>query len=391
LECFLFSIRFARSAILSLIAPRRAFRSASHGALNNASRKPAGEPGGEVDLNQPSTERRRSERVSESLPLIVRGIDLLGQPFEERTTTLAFNLHGCRYTSKHHLPRNTWVTLDLPQGVAQAVTQANAGTNASANSTGDSRTTLRARVAWVQRPHSIRDFFQIAVELESPANIWGSDAAEWNSAAAATPESETLHARSILRFGEPSATDIATGNLGNFMDQFKTEAKIDSQETYETAEPAQELARETVQQVEAAPAADNPLLRELRAELDRQAKDAVLAAAEQAREEVLQTAAATVRERASSAEELFAKWKSEIEKLQAGACEEFFAQVAAKQDEALGALQSGFDEKFGQARELLGEIARQAEALRAESGNAQEATSQVARALLQLEMADTAR
>ena len=130
-------------------------------------------------MNQPSTERRRSERLSESLPLIVRGIDLLGQPFEERTTTLAFNLHGCRYTSKHHLPRNTWVTLDLPQGMpqgqAQGSTQANAGTNAGADARGNSRIPLRARVAWVQRPHSIRDFFQIAVELESPANIWGTD------------------------------------------------------------------------------------------------------------------------------------------------------------------------------------------------------------------------
>ena len=65
--------------------------------------------------------------------------------------------------------------------------------------------------------------------------------------------------------------------------------------------------------------------------------------------------------------------------------------MAAKQDEALGTLKSGFEEKFGQARELLGEITRQAEALRAESGNAQEATSQMARALLQLEAADAAR
>jgi hypothetical protein len=393
---FLFSIRLARSAILSLIASRRAFRSASHGALNNASRKPAGEPGGEVDLNQPSTERRRSERVSESLPLIVRGIDLLGQPFEERTTTLAFNLHGCRYTSKHHLPRNTWVTLDLPAGVAQNVAHANAATNANADSTGNSRPTLRARVAWVQRPHSIRDFFQIAVELESPANIWGTDAAEWNSAAAAIPESVALPERSIPRFSEQPATEGAAGNFGNFMDQFKTEAstetRTDSQETHTAHEPAQELALEAAPQSEAAaPSVDNPLLRELRAELDRQAKDAVLAAAEQAREEVLQTAAATVRERANSAEELFRKWKSEIEKMQAGAREEFFAQVAAKQDEALGALKSGFDEKFGQARELLDEIARQAETLRAESGNAQEATSQVARVLLQLESADAAR
>src|SRR5580693_4443972 len=206
---FLCSIRPARSAILSLIASRSASRSASHGALNSASRKPSGEIGGEVDLNQPSTERRRSERLSESLPLIVRGIDLLGQPFEERTTTLAFNLHGCRYTSKHHLPRNTWVTLDLPRGaahgashaVAQGVAQANAGTSAGADATGNSRTTLRARVAWVQRPHSIRDFFQIAVELESPANIWGTGAAEWNSAAASL-ESANPPARSIPRFSE---------------------------------------------------------------------------------------------------------------------------------------------------------------------------------------------
>jgi hypothetical protein len=352
-------------------------------------------------LNQPSTERRRSERLSESLPLIVRGIDLLGQPFEERTSTLAFNLHGCRYTSKHHLPRNTWVTLDLPtaaahgasHAVAQGVAQANAGTSAGADPAGNSRTTLRARVAWVQRPHSIRDFFQIAVELESPANIWGTGAAEWNSAPAASLESANPPARSIPRFSERPETNATAGDIGNSMDHSKTEVKFDSREIHVVAAPAaaHEPGQEAMLQAAAAPAADSPLLRELRAELDRQAKDAVLAAAEQAREEVLQTAAASARARTSSAEELFTKWKSEIEKLQAGAREEFFAQVSAKRDEALGTLKSGFDEQFGQARELLGEITRQAEALRAESGNAQEATSQMARALLQLEAADAAR
>ena len=342
-------------------------------------------------MSQPSTERRRSERVSESLPLIVRGIDLLGQPFEERTTTLAFNLHGCRYTSKHHLPRNTWVTLDLPQGVAHAI----AGSGGNADATGNSRTTLRARVAWVQRPHSIRDFFQIAVELESPANIWGTaTAAEWNSATVSL-ESANPTARSIPRFSERPETNTTAGDIGNFMDHLNTGSKIDSHEIHAVAAPAlaptHEPGIEAMQPTGVAPAADSPLLRELRAELDRQAKDAVLAAAEQAREEVLQTAAASARERTSSAEELFAKWKSEIEKLQAGAREEFFAQVAAKQDEALDTLKSGFEEQFGQARELLGEITRQAEVLRAESGNAQEAASQVARALLQLEAADAAR
>ena len=116
----------------------------------------------DVESNQASTQRRRSERISKSVPLIVRGIDLLGQPFEERTSTLALNLNGCRYSSKHHLPKNTWVTLELPQGAQ--------------------RRNLRARVAWIQRPHSVREFFQIAVELESPANIWGIETppADWN-------------------------------------------------------------------------------------------------------------------------------------------------------------------------------------------------------------------
>lgn len=317
---------------------------------------------------------------------------MLGQPFEERTTTLTFNLHGCRYTSKHHLPRNTWVTLDLPHVAAHGVAQTNTGSG-GADAPGNARTTLRARVAWVQRPHSIRDFFQIAVELESPANIWGTGPSEWNNAAAASVESANPPVRSVPRFSERPETNIKAGGIGNSMEHFNTEAKFDSREPQAAAvpAPAHELAREAMHQAEASPMADIPLLRELRAELDRQAKDAVLAAAEEAREEVLQTAAATARERTSSAEELFAKWKSEIEKMQAGARDEFFAQVAAKQDEALGALKSGFEERFGQARELLDEITRQGEALRAASGNAQEATSQVARALLQLESADAAR
>ena len=334
-------------------------------------------------MNQPSTERRRSERVPESVPLVVRGIDLLGQPFEERTTTLAFNLHGCRYTSKHHLPRNTWVTLEIPQSVAQGVAQGVAP--------GNSRSALRARVAWVQRPHSIRDFFQIAVELESPANIWGHGGADWTGAAVQAPESTAVLARSIPRFSERAETDSAAGNLRNFMDHNKPEARNESRELHAAGEFAREAAQETSQQAESAPAADNPLLRELRAELDRQAKDAVLSAAEQAREEVLQTAAATASERKASAEALFSNWKSEIEKMQASAREEFFAQVEAKRQEALGALHSGFEEKFGHARELLGEIARQSEALRAESSNAEEANSRVARALLQFEAADAAR
>ena len=128
----------------------------------------------ETDSNRPSTERRRSERVSRPVYMIVRGTDLLGQPFEERTSTIALNLHGCRYSSKHHLPRNSWITLDVPEE--------------------GRRRDVRARVAWIQRPHSVREFFQVAVELESPANLWHIDSppGDWQKYETGTAENVEL-------------------------------------------------------------------------------------------------------------------------------------------------------------------------------------------------------
>ena len=139
----------------------------------------------ELDLSPASTQRRRSERVSQSVPVVVRGIDLLSQPFEERTATLTFNLHGCRYSSKHYLPKNAWVTIELIRGTG--------------------RHNVRARVAWIQRPHSVREYFQIAVEFESPANIWGLDSppADW------FPNGHSTHAASKNLY-EPRIHTIET-------------------------------------------------------------------------------------------------------------------------------------------------------------------------------------
>ena len=338
------------------------------------------ETGAAVDSNQPSTERRRSGRILESLPLTVRGIDLLGQPFEERSTTLAFNLHGCRYTSKHHLPRNTWVTLDLSHSAAPPHT-----------TTGPEHLSqLRARVAWVQRPHSIRDFFQIAVELETPANVWGLDNPpdDWIRAeqAAHSPLASDTAGDMHAYPSEHSQQKTATASHHAFMDTLMTDPRFDA-----SAFPSEPEAATQTLSTEATPASDSPLLRELRAELDRQAKESVAAAADQAREDVLRTAEETDRRRTASAEELFAKWKSEIEQLQSGAREEFVSQASAKQEQVLRDLHSEFEGKLAQARELMGQISEQASALRSESDAARQATMQVAQALLQLEAVDAAR
>lgn len=267
-----------------------------------------------VDSSQPSTQRRRSERISESVPLIVRGIDLLGQPFEERTSTLALNLHGCRYSSKHHLPRNTWVTLEVPLG-------------------GEVRN-VRARVAWIQRPHSVREFFQIAVELESPANIWGIDP---------TPES-----------WQNAVTPPGQENPWEPKERIMPDTTNSSSNFESRPSP---LARESAAVVE------SPLLNDLRAEIERQASQAA------------ENAAAQVGERIRKA----------VEEL-----ESFSLGLSAKQDEFLGGLRAELEGSLGEARELVQQLDKKAANLRAESEAAAESTSRMAQARLQIEAAEAA-
>src|SRR5246127_343953 len=100
--------------------------------------------------------KRRSSRIVQAVPLTVKGVDALGRPFIERTSSLIINCHGCRYQSKHYVLKNMWVTLEVPHPEA-----------------GLPARTVRGRVAWIQRPRTVRQLFQVALELEHPGNVWG--------------------------------------------------------------------------------------------------------------------------------------------------------------------------------------------------------------------------
>ena len=100
--------------------------------------------------------KRRSTRIVQAVPLEVTGVDALGRPFMERTSSLILNCHGCRYQSKHYVLKNMWVKLEVPHQEANQPAR-----------------TVRGRVAWIQRPRTVRQFFQVALELESPGNVWG--------------------------------------------------------------------------------------------------------------------------------------------------------------------------------------------------------------------------
>src|ERR1700730_6863644 len=100
--------------------------------------------------------KRRSTRIVQAVPLVVTGVDALGRPFVERTSSLIINCHGCRYQSKHYVLKNMWVTMEIPN-----------------QESGQPPRTVRGRVAWIQRPRTVRQLFQVALELEVSGNVWG--------------------------------------------------------------------------------------------------------------------------------------------------------------------------------------------------------------------------
>ncbi len=106
--------------------------------------------------SDPGAQRRRSTRIVQAIPLTVMGEDALGQPFRERTSTLIVNCHGCRYQSKHYVPKNAFINIEIPHP----------------DPTREPRR-VRARVTWIQRPRTVRELFQVGAELEVPGNCWG--------------------------------------------------------------------------------------------------------------------------------------------------------------------------------------------------------------------------
>jgi hypothetical protein len=100
-------------------------------------------------------EKRRSTRIVHAVPITIRGIDALGQAFEEYTSTVTVNCNGCKYESKHYVPKGSSLTIEL-----------------RGNDRGMPLRKFPARVVWVQRPRTYREIFHVALEFEVPGNLW---------------------------------------------------------------------------------------------------------------------------------------------------------------------------------------------------------------------------
>ncbi|MBI3484981.1 MAG: hypothetical protein HY012_07505 [Acidobacteria bacterium] len=106
--------------------------------------------------NEPEAGKRRSTRIVQAIPVTVAGVDALGQPFRERTSTLIVNCHGFKYQSKHYVLKGTSLELEVLHPEADKPARK-----------------VRGQVTFVQRPRTAKELFQVGVEMDTPGNVWG--------------------------------------------------------------------------------------------------------------------------------------------------------------------------------------------------------------------------
>jgi hypothetical protein len=187
-----------------------------------------------VVSNDPGAQKRRTTRIVQAVPITVTGVDALGQPFKERTTTTSINCHGCKYQSKHYVPKNATVTLDIARPEPAQPPRKVVG-----------------RVVWVQRPRTVRELFQIGLEFEISGNVWGVafPPDDWFPVGDEQPAASTeIQTAQKL----PSPVDSAMAALNKATEDLERREKIESQATA-VAPPGQTTR---LQPPSEAPAAD---------------------------------------------------------------------------------------------------------------------------------------
>jgi hypothetical protein len=269
-----------------------------------------------------SAENRRTTRVVHAVPITIRGLDALGQAFDEFTFTVTVNCNGCKYESRQYVPKGSRLTVEI-----------------GGRERGLRSRKYPARVVWVQRPRTYRDIFHVSVEFEVPGNIWDieSPPKDWfphpddeeliipvypeedepDSLAASVPaplaqETEaathmqaTVHA--VLAVAEPATTP-------DFARPFVRPATLRNDQS--ELDAARQMLRRTV---EAALTEDMALLRQrLESHLQQAAQETVKSFADRIVERVLKAVAEHATERtAAIVAEAREKRPANIEKLDA--------------------------------------------------------------------------
>jgi hypothetical protein len=295
-------------------------------------------------------EGRRSTRIDRNVPLVVLGQTRTGLSFQEKTSTVSFNLHGCRYPSRHEYPIGSSVGLRVLQPDGETISPV-----------------IRAFVKSIHPPASPRELFQVGVELESPANIWNVSPppSDWNRllggstssagmATAAAPALEPAEppaaANAFPSAPGPNGDDAKTSQVT----EFPPPAAAGAQPAKETAPSKPERVVITIDQLIAAmqgklqAAAEKVVQNALAEHLDEAINDA-LARIEGVRERNLQQLGEFSEQR--------------LESLMRSSREEILGHLESR----LGEVQSRWEEQHNAYRAQSEEIAQRLEKLAADT------------------------
>lgn len=329
----------------------------------------------QLPSSEPGAEKRRSTRVMQAVPLTVTGVDALGQPFKERTSTLIISCHGCKYQSRHYVLKNSIVTLEVPHPEA-----------------GREPRQVQGRVTWILRPRTTRELFQIGIELLVAGNAWGvafppEDWFPYPEEAVATlpaPTAEPPAAPPELPTAAepPAAVPVAppvvpeskvrempspgvaelSATLKRQMERLLGDAR----------QQIQESVRETTASAVAAETAQ--LLRELNAQLQQAAARAVEAAAASYTDELARRATQQIEEVSrAKAGELDRQWTEQRERDLHESSQQLLARLAGAGEESRKNFTQQLEADLARAQEHEAEIKQRLKHLQSEIGSGADA------------------
>ncbi len=333
-----------------------------------------------------NAKKRRSTRVAQALPIIVRGLDAQGQAFQEHTSTVSINCFGCRFQSKHEISVNTWISLEIPH-----------------RSPGHAPRSIRARVSWVTPARTGHERVYVGAELEIPGNVWGMafPPEDWfpypegvpeGASPATLPAEEDLPALKVVPPAHPPAVQFAPmdrlpdvpeppdrGSLAQQVSRIVDEAKEQIEKAaHETAARTSEAVRQLTSAMERA----EHLCVELSAtaaKIQQNWEERMQLSLHDAAPRVQQVLDSSVESASRAAEARFDEHvRAEIESfcLQSAklACahNESFERARVEAENMIGTLCTSLDAEMGKARILLNDLREGTTGLE-EAGNRLEA------------------
>jgi hypothetical protein len=306
-------------------------------------------------------ELRRSTRIHRAVRLMIVGQNRQGQPYREKMSTVCLNLHGCCYQSWHNSQLGSKVDLQVTEGFEAK------------------SPVVRARVRSVRSPMSHSELYQIGVEFDTPANIWGigSPPEDWLRVLEGTTTTTELAAAAAPapeRGEEPeeaenaSAPETAVPAEPEWRHSGVTEFPAPPPPaTAAQAEPAKEEGRAklervtiTMDQLIAAlhgklqRAADKAVQAALQAQLEETVKSSVQAAVTTHLDEAVRQALCKIDEISSAhVRQAEAVSTQRLEDLTRASQEEIFRHVEARVGELQGRWEDQQESYRGRAEEII--------------------------------------